>query len=411
VDLDVFSDGDAGHRNGMMMELDPAISVDGPGFPKAKDIFRVGVGRGKGERPEERFSGPQRRLETDMRDLAGGGMNTLMVIPDDLLLQDLAQVGDRGQFFPGGRADDSILEPTIGAFDFPLGLRREGIDDINAEEAEGLLPLGIDVVRLKNGLVPGAVTGVDIAENPEGIDIILQGQAVATGEGFGRLKMSPGGLMFEKVGEKELPAVIVEGGDQRPLALGIRRPAMKRGVVLDESADGGGDDLPIVSLLFRTGPVTSERFGSIDDRGQRDIDPTVPKSITDGRIVEGGDGERGIFDQSAFLEKKRSDNFLTTFSHPAWRVSMVGNGKMAGIFPKELPEGEEAGLPDPQNLLDLGAIDLPIFVRSEQAPQLVVGESLVNLSHSVLLVEDCSSGVHFSALISSLFSFPQHKFY
>jgi hypothetical protein len=182
---------------------------------------------------------------------------------------------------------------------------------------------------------------------------------------------------------------------------------MKRGVVLDESADGRGNDLPIVSLLFRPGPVTSELFGSIDDRGQRDIDPTVPKSITDGRVVEGGDGERGIFDQSAFLDKKRSDNFLTTFSQPAWRVSMVGDGKMAGIFPKELPEGEETGLPDPQNLLDLGAIDLPIFIRSEQAPQLVVGESLVNLSHSVLLGKDCSSYVHFSALNCSLFNFPQ----
>jgi hypothetical protein len=181
---------------------------------------------------------------------------------------------------------------------------------------------------------------------------------------------------------------------------------MERGVVLDESADGGGDNLTIVSLLFRTGPVTSERFGSINDRGQRDFDPTVPKSITDGRVVEGGNRERGIVDQSAFLEKKRPDLFLAAFGQPAGRASMVGYGKMAGIFPKELPEGEETGLPDPQNLLDLGAIDLPIVIRSEQAPQLVVGKPLVNVSHAVLLAEDCSSGVHFSALISSLFNFP-----
>lgn len=210
MDLDIFSDGDSRHRDGMIMELDPAICVDGPGFPKAKDIFRVGVGRRKGERPEERFSGSQSSLETDMRDLAGGGMNALMIIPDHLLLQNLAKVGDRGQLFPGGRADDSILEPAVGAFDLSLGLGREGIDDIDAEEAEGLLPLGIDVVRFENGLVPGAVTGMDIAEDSEGIDIILQGQAVATGEGFGGLKMSPGRLVFEEVGEKQLPAVVVE---------------------------------------------------------------------------------------------------------------------------------------------------------------------------------------------------------
>lgn len=42
---------------------------------------------------------------------------------------------------------------------------------------------------------------------------------------------------------------------------------MKRGVVLNERANGGGDDLASMSLLFRMGPVTSDRFSSINNRG------------------------------------------------------------------------------------------------------------------------------------------------
>ena len=80
---------------------------------------------------------------------------------------------------------------------------------------------------------------------------------------------------------------------------------------------------------------------------------------------------------------------------------MIGNGKTTGIFPEEFPKGEETSLPDPQNLLDLPAIDLYLIIRSKQAFQLVVGKSLVNLSHAVLLGGDCSSSVHFSILDNS----------
>jgi len=57
---------------------------------------------------------------------------------------------------------------------------------------------------------------------------------------------------------------------------------------------------------------------------------------------------------------------------------------------------------------DPAAINLPIVIRSKQAPQPVVGKPLVNRSHGVLREEDCSSNVHFSVQISSLFNFNQH---
>ena len=59
---------------------------------------------------------------------------------------------------------------------------------------------------------------------------------------------------------------------------------------------------------------------------------------------------------------------------------------------KNVAEREKAGLPDPQNLLDLSAIDLPIVIRLEQIPQLVVRKSLVTLSYGVLLGEDYQGG-------------------
>jgi hypothetical protein len=103
-----------------------------------------------------------------------------------------------------------------------------------------------------------------------------------------RQQEDPCRLVLEKIGEQQLSAVVIKGGNQRPFRLGIRRPAMKRGVVLNERANGAGDDLASMSLLFRMGPVTSDRFSSINNRGERYFNPMLPKPILGGRIVEGG---------------------------------------------------------------------------------------------------------------------------
>jgi hypothetical protein len=64
--------------------------------------------------------------------------------------------------------------------------------------------------------------------------------------------MGPGSLGLKEVGIKELSAIIVQGADQDPFFLSVGRPEMMRGVVLDECADGRGQDLPIMEFLLGT---------------------------------------------------------------------------------------------------------------------------------------------------------------
>ena len=173
MDLDVLADGHPGHRDRGVVKVDPAIGVHSSYLAKAKDVFRGSIRRRDSEGAEETLAGSEGSLEADLRDLACSRMNPLMVVSIDFLTQDRTDLIESDELFPGGCSDDVILEPAVGTLDFSLGLGREGINDVDAEEGHGLFPLGVDIVGFKDGFIPEAVAVTDKPEDTQGIDIVL----------------------------------------------------------------------------------------------------------------------------------------------------------------------------------------------------------------------------------------------
>ena len=173
MDLDVLADRDPRHRDRGAVKVDPAIGVHGSCFAKAKDVFRGSKRRRDSEGAKEALAGSEGSLEADLRDLACSRMNPLMVVSIDFLTQDRTDLLQGDELFPGGCSHDVILEPAVGTLDFSLGLGREGINDVDAEEGHGLFPLGVDIVGFKDGFIPEAVAVTDKPEDTQGIDIVL----------------------------------------------------------------------------------------------------------------------------------------------------------------------------------------------------------------------------------------------
>jgi hypothetical protein len=186
MDLDMLPDRDLRHGEHLPVELDPAIGVDGSRLSKAEDVLEGCVGLRKGEGTEERLTRPSCPFESHVRDLARRRMDALVVVTIDLVLEDGANIVEGGELIEGRRADRSILEPAVGPLDFALGLRRERIGDVHAQDLHDLLPLGIRLVGLKDGVVPEAVPLVDVAEDTKGIDIIAKREAIAAEKGFSK---------------------------------------------------------------------------------------------------------------------------------------------------------------------------------------------------------------------------------
>ena len=148
----------------------------------------------------------------------------MAVVAIELVLQDRAGVFQGDDLVQEARADDAILEPAIGSFDFAFGLREEGIGHIDTQDTHRHAPLGIDIIGLEDMLAPDAVSSLDEAEDSQGVDVVAQGDAVGLHQGLGGLKVGASGLFGEEISEQQLAAEVVDGGDQRPFLLGKRGP-------------------------------------------------------------------------------------------------------------------------------------------------------------------------------------------
>ena len=61
-------------------------------------------------------------------------------------VQDALSVVDIFDIFSDAGANEVVLKPAIGPFDFAFGLRREGIGGFDVTIFDDHLPLGVDVV-------------------------------------------------------------------------------------------------------------------------------------------------------------------------------------------------------------------------------------------------------------------------
>jgi len=118
-------------------------------------------------------------LEPQIRDFLGGGVNLLMVISVEFMIKNPLGLFDFFDLFSDTRADESILEPTIGSFHFALGLRRKGIGDLHIAVLQDLLPLGGGFIGEKVVFIPEGVSSADKSEDGVRIDIIGVRKSVA----------------------------------------------------------------------------------------------------------------------------------------------------------------------------------------------------------------------------------------
>jgi hypothetical protein len=80
-------------------------------------------------------------LKSEIRDLLSGGVNLVVVISTEFLVQDPLSLLDIGDILPDAGSDQSILEPAIGSFNLASGLGRKRVDDLDIAVLENLFPL------------------------------------------------------------------------------------------------------------------------------------------------------------------------------------------------------------------------------------------------------------------------------
>ena len=88
-------------------------------------------GRSDRKFSKERLFLFQSLLETEVRDLLSRGVNLVMIISSQFLLEDSLGVGEIPDIFADAGSDDSVLEPAVRSFNLPAGLRRKGVDDFD----------------------------------------------------------------------------------------------------------------------------------------------------------------------------------------------------------------------------------------------------------------------------------------
>jgi len=81
-------------------------------------------------------------------------------------------------------------------------------------------------------------------------------------------------------------------------------------VIMDQIADGRGQDLPIMDFFLRTSLMAAQGLRPVDNRQDRKSNPLLEKSVSDGRIVIGRDGQLPVLNQRLIEPKSLPDLFL-----------------------------------------------------------------------------------------------------
>ena len=220
---------------------------------QAKDILGGGIGFGQGKGSEEAVAEFSGILEAQAGDLAGGGVDLMVIVAVELVAQDAADLFQGGEVLEGTGADDAILQPAVRAFHLALGLRGEGIGDIHSSRRITWRHCGSMSSVWRICLRQMAVPVLNKAEDPQIVHVVAQRQSIGLHHGLRSLNMGPGGLLRDKIGVEQLAAVIIHRGDQGPFLLRKGRPKMGGGIVLDQGSDGRRDHFPVMDLPFGWG--------------------------------------------------------------------------------------------------------------------------------------------------------------
>jgi hypothetical protein len=176
-------------------------------------------------------------LKSKIGDLLSGGVNLVMVISSEFLVEDSLSLLDLGDIFSDTGSDEVVLEPAVGSFDFASGLRGEGMDDLDIAVSENLFPLKDGFVGQEVVLIPEGVSSSDKSEDGVRIDIVGVGESEAEDDGLEGQDMGPAGLFLDQNGIEHESAIVIQRSDEVPFLLGRRCPEMIRSVMLNEFSD------------------------------------------------------------------------------------------------------------------------------------------------------------------------------
>lgn len=167
----------------------------------------------------------------------GGAAGVFLVVPDDLVLEQL--IGRRivGDAFISQEGDEAFLKGFEAAFDFPFGLSVRGDAVGDAQRGEGALELGVGVE---------AVGGRAVAKEGQAVGVERGWRAVLFEGPAQMAEVAPSGIAGHKGGGDDFTRVVI-GSEQEG---GVNRggpPRMRGGIVLPQFADGGA--LPTAARL------------------------------------------------------------------------------------------------------------------------------------------------------------------
>jgi hypothetical protein len=117
-------------------------------------------------------------LESQIGDFLGSGVKLLVVISVKFMIKNPLSLFDFFDVFSDTGADESVLEPAIGAFHFPFGLWRQGIGDLHIAILKDLLPLRGDLIGQEVVLSPEGVSALDKSEDGMGVYIVAIRESV-----------------------------------------------------------------------------------------------------------------------------------------------------------------------------------------------------------------------------------------
>ena len=77
--------------------------------------------------------------------------------------------------------------------------------------------------------------------------------------------------------------------------------------MLYQGANGSSQDFPVVHLSLPARFMAAELLGAFDDGSDGNIDPFLPQSISQCRVVVAGDGQVGILDDFLLVHQSLLD--------------------------------------------------------------------------------------------------------
>jgi len=184
--------------------------------------------------PEERAFFSESLLEPEIGDFLGGGVDLLMIIAVEFMVKNPLSLCDLGDILSDTGSDESILEPTIGSFNFTSGLGRMGVNHLHVVILQDLLPLRGRLIGQEVVFIPEGVSSPDKSEDRVRIDIVGVRESILKDDGLEGQDMGPTGLCLEQNGIEHESAIIIQGSDEIPFLLRGRGPEVMGRIMLDE---------------------------------------------------------------------------------------------------------------------------------------------------------------------------------